>query len=112
MGSMADRREFTRRRKGMRVRYSLLGSEEYHDARLVDLGEGGLCMESCAPLRTGLAIYVEVAGQDDVGADGRRSFRGRVRWTRDLGDREQTRYGIGVQYTRPVSHCSQDRKYS
>jgi hypothetical protein len=104
MSSMAERREFTRRRKGTQIRYSLLGSEEYHDARLVDLGEGGLCMESCAPLRTGSAIYVEVASLDVEGRDRCRSFRGRVRWTRDLGDREQTRYGIGVQYTRPVSH--------
>jgi hypothetical protein len=88
------------------VRYSLLGSEDYHDARLVDLGDGGLCMESCVSLRTGTAIYVEVVGLDPDVPDSRRSFRGRVRWTRDLGDLERTRYGIGVQYTRPVSHCS------
>lgn len=103
MSSTADRRDFTRWRKGVEVRYSLQGSEDYHDARLVDLGEGGLCLESCALLRTGAAIYVEVAGLDSESPNSRRSFCGRVRWTKDLGDRERTLYGIGVQYTRPVS---------
>ena len=44
----------------VRVRYSQLGSEEYSDARLVDVSEGGLCMEASKPLRTGTEIYVQL----------------------------------------------------
>jgi len=51
MTDMANRREFKRQRKEITVRYSLLGSEEYNEARLVDVGEGGLCMETSAPIQ-------------------------------------------------------------
>ena len=106
MASQMNRREFMRYRKENMVRYSLLGSEEYQDGRLVDEGEGGLCMETSAPLRTGSLIYVQLVNLnpvvDGLGAD--RSFHGRVRWTRDLGHKVETRFGIGVQFTRPVSH--------
>jgi len=88
------------------VRFSLLGSEEYREGLLVDLGGGGLCLETCAPLRTGVVVHIEVVDLDvdAAGLGGTRSFRGTVRWTRDLGHREQTRYGIGVQYVRPITH--------
>lgn len=100
-----DRREFERQHKDNIVKYSMLDSEEYHDAQLVDVGEGGLCMETCAPLRTGAVIYVQLLNlhPDKPGLAAHRSFQGRVRWTRDLGCHDRTRYGIGVQYTRPVS---------
>jgi hypothetical protein len=105
MASQMNRREFIRHRKESSVRYSMLGSEEYQNGRLIDEGEGGLCMETSAPLKTGSVIYVQLVNLipdvDGLGAD--RSFHGRVRWTRDLGDMEQTRFGIGVQFTRPVS---------
>lgn len=105
MASRMNRREFMRHRKDSSVRYSMLGSEEYQHGRLIDEGEGGLCMETSTPLRTGSLIYVQLLNLnpdvDGFGAD--RSFHGRVRWTRDLGYMEQTRFGIGVQFTRPVS---------
>ncbi len=103
---MTNRRAFTRFRKGNRVRYSMLGSEEYHDARLVDVGEGGLCMETCVPLKTGTRIYVQLLDINPgvSGLAAHRSSHGRVRWTRDLGCTEQTRFGIGVQYTHPICH--------
>ena len=99
-----NRREYVRTRVQGQITYSCLGSEEYHDARLVDVGEGGLCMESCMPLKTGTALYIQVAPHDPgTGvAEMRRTFHGKIRWTRDLGDREMTRYCIGVQYARPV----------
>ncbi|MBE1426017.1 Tfp pilus assembly protein PilZ [Desulfomicrobium macestii] len=106
MTSTANRREFERQRKEVRVRYSLLGSEEYSDARLVDVSEGGLCMETSTPLRTGTQIYVQLLNinPEISGLAAHRTSHGRVRWTRDLGCLEQTRFGIGVQYTHPVCH--------
>jgi hypothetical protein len=104
MTSTANRREFERQRKEVRVRYSLLGSEEYSDAQLVDVSEGGLCMEASAPLRTGTQIYVQLLNinPEISGLAAHRTSHGRVRWTKDLGHTEQTRFGIGVQYTHPV----------
>lgn len=104
--SRLNRREFSRERKGTLVRYSLVGSEEYRKAQLIDVGEGGLCMQTCAPLRTGSVIYVQLVNlhPETPGLAADRSCQGRVRWTRDLGCTEQTRFGIGVQYTCPVSH--------
>ncbi|UTF48959.1 PilZ domain-containing protein [Desulfomicrobium sp. ZS1] len=101
-----NRREFKRQRKEIRVRYSLLGSEEYKEARLLDMGEGGLCMETCAPLKTGTRIYVQLLNvhPEGLGLAAHRSSQGMVRWTRDLGYTEQTRFGIGVQYMHPVCH--------
>lgn len=101
-----NRREFPRQCKDNSVRYSRLDSDEYHDARLIDLGEGGLCMETRCPLRTGEIIYLQLLNlhPEKAGLAAHRSFQGRVRWTRDLGCTDRTRYGIGVQYTRPVSH--------
>lgn len=106
MTNTENRREFTRHRKEVRVRYSLLGSEEYRDARLVDVSEGGLCMETSTPLRTGTRIYVQLLNinPEISGLAAHRTSHGRVRWTRDLGCLEQTRFGIGVQYTHPVCH--------
>lgn len=106
MTNTENRREFTRHRKEVRVRYSLLGSEEYSDARLVDVSEGGLCMETSTPLRTGTRIYVQLLNinPEISGLAAHRTSHGRVRWTRDLGCLEQTRFGIGVQYTHPVCH--------
>jgi len=106
MTDMANRREFKRQRKEITVRYSLLGSEEYNEARLVDVGEGGLCMETSAPIKTGTMIYVQLLNvcPEVSGLAAHRSSQGRVRWTRDLGYKEQTRFGIGVQYTHPVCH--------
>ncbi len=106
MTNTANRREFKRQQKEVRVRYSLLGSEEYKEALLVDAGEGGLCMETSAPLKTGTMIYVQLLNvrPEVAGLAAHRSSHGRVRWTRDLGYKEQTRFGIGVQYTHPVSH--------
>ncbi len=103
-GSM-NRREFQRQRMEKSVRYSRLDSDEYLDARLIDLGEGGLCMETRSPLRTGEIIYLQLLNlhPEKPGLAAHRSFQGRVRWTRDLGCTDKTRYGIGVQYTRPVS---------
>lgn len=100
-----NRRAFERQRKDNSVRFSMLDSEEYHEAKLVDLGAGGLCMESNAPLRTGTVIYVQLLNlhPEKEGLAAHRSFQGRVRWTRDLGCTDKTRFGIGVQYTRPVS---------
>lgn len=106
MTDRQNRREYVRKRRQGVLTYSCVGSEEYHDARLVDVGQGGLCMESCMPLKTGTALYIQVVPQHpetDL-QDMCRSFHGKVRWTRDLGDRELTRYGIGVQYSRPVPH--------
>jgi len=106
MTNMANRREFTRLRKEIRVRYSLLGSEEYSDARLVDVSEGGFCMETSKPLRTGTQIYVQLLNinPETSGLAAHRTSHGRVRWNRDLGCMEQARFGIGVQYTHPVCH--------
>lgn len=106
MANMTNRRAFTRLRKESRVRYSMFGSEEYHDARLVDLGEGGLCMEASSPLKTGSLIYVQLlnVNPEVSGLAAHRTSHGRVRWTRDLGYTEQTRFGIGVQYTHPICH--------
>jgi Tfp pilus assembly protein PilZ len=103
--SVQNRREFPRQRRENSVKYSRMDSEEYHDARLIDLGEGGLCMETCAPLRTGEVIYLQLLNMhpEKQGLAAHRSFQGRVRWTRDMGCSDKTRYGIGVQYTRPVS---------
>ena len=103
-GSM-NRREFQRQRMEKSVRYSRLDSDEYLDARLIDLGEGGLCMEPRSPLRTGEIIYLQLLNlhPEKPGLAAHRSFQGRVRWTRDLGCTDKTGYGIGVQYTRPVS---------
>lgn len=103
--SLQNRREFPRQRRENSVRYSRMDSEEYHDARLIDLGEGGLCMETCTPLRTGEVIYLQLLNlhPEKLGLAAHRSFQGRVRWTRDMGCSDKTRYGIGVQYTRPVS---------
>lgn len=100
-----NRRQFERIKQDKRVFYSLMGSEETREARLIDLGCGGLCMESSAPLRTGTDLYVQLVDlhPEAEGLAAHRSFRGRVRWTRDLGDRAQTRYGIGVEYSRAVS---------
>jgi len=100
-----NRREYARERKVSRVRFSMVGSDEYQDGQLVDLGEGGLCMEASSPLRTGETIYIQLMDMnpDVSGLEAQRSFRGRVRWTRDLGCIDKTRFGIGVQYTRPVS---------
>lgn len=100
-----NRRSFERERKDNNVKFSRMDSEEYLDARLIDLGEGGLCMETRSPLRTGEVIYVQLMNlhPDKPGLAAHRSFQGRVRWTRDLGCTDRTRYGIGVQYTRPVS---------
>ncbi|NLW82043.1 MAG: PilZ domain-containing protein [Desulfovibrionales bacterium] len=110
MISKQERRRFPRLRQSNPVRYSPMGSEAYYDARLVDLGEGGLCMECSTPLRTGSAIYVQIhdlhpekASLCEVCCHG--SFHGTVRWTRDLGDSTCTRYGIGVEFTR--SMCQQ-----
>jgi len=101
----ANRRAFPRQRKDNSVKYSMVDSEEYHDGRLIDVGEGGLCMETCSPLRTGSVIYVQLLNlhPEKKGLAAHRSFQGRVRWTRDLGCTDKTRFGIGVQYTRPVS---------
>lgn len=106
MARESDRRQFRRERQGIDVLYSMVGSEEYHEARLVDVGEGGLCMESCAPLRTGSVVYVQLLNlhPEMTGLAAHRSFQGRVRWTKDLGFPDRTRFGIGVQYTRPISH--------
>jgi hypothetical protein len=106
MEDNANRRAYPRRRNDSRVRYSMLGSEEYHDARLVDVGEGGLCMEASAPLKTGTVIYVQLLNirPEVSGLAAHRSSHGRVRWTRDLGHTEKTRFGIGVQYTHPICH--------
>ena len=106
MTNRANRREFKRQRKELKVRFSLLGSEEYSEARLVDMGEGGLCMEASAPIKTGTRIYVQLLNihPEVSGLAAHRSSHGRVRWTRDLGYTEQTRFGIGVQYTHPVCH--------
>lgn len=106
MTSTDNRRAYPRRRKESRVRYSLLGSEDYRDARLVDVGEGGLCMESSTPLKTGTMIYVQLLNinPEVSGLAAHRTSHGRVRWTRDLGYAEQTRFGIGVQYTHPICH--------
>ena len=106
MANTAYRRAYERFRKVSRVRYSMVGSEEYHEARLVDLGEGGLCMETSAPLKTGTVIYVQLLNinPEVSGLAAHRSSHGRVRWTRDLGYTEQTRFGIGVQSTHPICH--------
>jgi hypothetical protein len=106
MDNTTNRREYPRRRRESRVRYSMLGSEDYHDARLVDVGEGGLCMESSTPLKTGTLIYVQLLNinPEVSGLAAHRTSHGRVRWTRDMGYLEQTRFGIGVQYTHPVCH--------
>jgi hypothetical protein len=99
-----ERRTFPRERRENRVKYSLLDSDVYHDARLIDVGEGGVCMETCSPLRTGSVIYVQLLNlhPENSGLAAHRSFQGRVRWTRDLGCTDKTCFGIGVQYTRPV----------
>ena len=106
MANMVNRRVYKRFRKESRVRYSMFGSEEYNDARLVDLGEGGLCMETSVPIKTGTVIYVQLLNinPEVSGLAAHRSSHGRVRWTRDLGYTEQTRFGIGVQYTHPICH--------
>lgn len=106
MANTQNRRSYPRRRGESRVRYSMLGSEVYHDATLVDVGEGGLCMEASTPLKTGTMIYVQLLNinPEVSGLAAHRSSHGRVRWTRDLGYTERTRFGIGVQYTHPVCH--------
>jgi hypothetical protein len=106
MANMANRRAYPRWRTENRVQYSMIGSEEYHDASLVDVGEGGLCMEVNTPLRTGTMIYMRLLNinPDVSGLAAHRTSHGRVRWSRDLGCTDQTRFGIGVQYTHPICH--------
>lgn len=105
MTEAVNRREYDRERLTNKLRYSYLGSEEYHDACLIDRGSGGLCMATSRPLKTGVLVYVEVLDMEPR-QEGRvlRTFTGKVRWSRDLGDRERTVYGIGIQYFRSI--CS------
>ena len=106
MEKKANRRAYPRLHRENKIRYSMLGSEEYYDATLVDVGEGGLCMEVSRPLKTGTMIYVQLlnVNEEVSGLAAHRSSHGRVRWTRDLGCTDQTRFGIGVAYTHPVCH--------
>lgn len=106
MAGSIERREYDRERRTNKVRYSFLGSEEYHDAQLIDRGSGGLCMATSFPLKTGVMIYGQILDLYPAceGLEAHRSFQGKVRWSRDLGDHERTRYGIGIQYTRSVCY--------
>ena len=106
MAGSIERREYERERRTDKVRYSYLGSEEYHDAHLIDRGSGGLCMATVSPLKTGAKLYVQILDlyPHQEGLDAHRTFQGKVRWSKDLGDRERTMYGIGIQYTRPACY--------
>jgi hypothetical protein len=97
-----NRRQYGRVKLDSRVVYSPVGSEESREARLIDMGYGGLCMESSLPVRTGTLLYLQLVDlhPEAGGLAAHRSYRGRVRWTKDLGDMEKTRYGIGIQYIR------------
>lgn len=104
MTASDERRQYDREHRTNTVRYSYLGSEEYHEARLINRGSGGLCMVTSAPLKTGAKLYVQILDINPhrLGLEAHGSFQGLVRWSKDLGDRDRTMYGIGVQYTRPV----------
>ena len=60
MSDTLSERQFKRQKQPTLVRVSTLGSDEYQEARLIDIGEGGLCLESSVPIRTGTMLYVQV----------------------------------------------------
>lgn len=104
MARYSNRREYTRNRLSRPVRVGRKDSDELMDAVLIDLGDGGLCLETSTPIKTGEEIYVLVVDLYPPGegfwANG--SFTGRVRWSRDMGCRDRTCFSIGVAYMHPT----------
>jgi len=103
MSEKRNQRMSSRTKCCAKIQYSLSGGMESHAATLVDYGAGGFCMEACSPVKTGTKItaFLSLPLDQPKSADVQ-IFQGIVRWNRDLGSREQARYGIGVQYSQPA----------
>lgn len=114
MTTSANRRAYVRKKLNRPVRFGRRDSEKLMDAVLIDLGDGGLSLETSAPIRTGEELYILV--QDlypktrGLGANG--SFTGRVRWSRDMGCRDRTCFSIGVAYMYPIWSASGEEAQS
>lgn len=103
MSEMRNQRMSSRTKCRAEIQYNLSGSTESRAATLVDYGAGGFCMETCSPVKTGTKIIVHLSLPPEQSESTIvQTFQAIVRWNRDLGSREQARYGIGVQYSQPA----------
>jgi hypothetical protein len=97
-----DRRECERFEHRAPVVFAYRDSDQFHDARICNLCQSGMCFETGADVRPGSDIYIMMESYlpDGIGSEIYDGYLARVCWCQQLPDAENLRYQVGVQYYR------------
>ena len=92
-------RNFQRTVHQVPIKYALLDTDKFHDARTYDFSSGGLCYETHEPLNPGtdVCIVMENYRPGESGPEGYRSYVASIRWTQLLSKNGTERYASGAR---------------
>lgn len=105
MDTFNNHREGDRTDHRMRILYADTDTGECHPVRLLNYSENGIYFESLHSLKPGTVISffsrggIDPSHEIDESCSGYRSMsRAKVKWCRDLKDRDYPYFGIGAEY--------------
>lgn len=110
-------RAYPRDRQEAPIRYADLNKEEYHDAQMYNISEGGMYFESNHnSLRPGTEVCIKMVNYSPVihPAEAREGYRAEVMWCRKMPQNGSApRYGVGVRFmVNTCDHCGKNVSYS
>ncbi len=82
------------------VLYSKHGRSDDSAAIIYNYSMDGIYFESEYPVRPGSDIYIKMVNRSTDACDG---YRVEVKWCKEIDRPDISGYGIGVQYSRPIS---------
>ncbi|MFP4445715.1 MAG: PilZ domain-containing protein [Desulfosudaceae bacterium] len=104
---LCTRRSHPRIYRKAHIRYSRQHSRHFHEAVMYNESGGGMYFETRTRLTPGTRIYIAFDEQLSLQLDPDKRedfFPAKVKWCIPVNHSTGVRYGVGVQYYRPILH--------
>ena len=109
-----NKRAFPRIYHETPIIYSPYLSGLYHDGRMLNCSEGGMCLESLQAMMPGSDIQIKLMDfmRTPSWFEASEHYCGEVVWCKSLANGSVSRYGVGVRFWLNVcDHCGEQMPY-
>jgi hypothetical protein len=104
MEDQTENRSCDRHCQEVPITVSYFNNDRYYGATLLNYSEGGLYFESDFAFKSGTSIYIRLEKKLTDLSEGkihygfRSATLGKVKWCKEISNKEAFRYGTGIRY--------------
>jgi len=108
MKTKAEKRAYSRNGVRADVLFSYFNKEPSYPAKIMNLGTGGMCINSCLFIKPGATVCIHLkkihpeASNTDIYEGLRYVTLAEVKWCSEVPGDEVSHYEVGVKYFEPV----------